>query len=331
MAQAFILAAGFGTRLRPLTAHLPKPLVPVCGVPLLSWSPALCARHGLTEVIVNGHWMADALEAWEGRHEGCDVTLSVEQPEILGTGGGLKKVVGQLASRFAVLNGDVLHDVDLTELLGAVREGGGAMALRPDPQDAPKYGVVAADASATVVRLTSLAGAPAEGEVDETTHFTGIHALDRTALDRISEGFACIVRQGYAEMVPERRVGAIRYGGPWLDCGDPEAYLETNLAVLRGTVRGAVEPQTRAGFAVRGDQSFGDATQVAGARIQGSCWIGRGARIEAGAVLQDCVVGAGAVVRAGTRLERCVVWDGVEVSADARQTICMSEGLHSVS
>ena len=88
-ADAFVLAAGFGTRLRPLTEVVPKPLVPVCGVPLLSWSLALCAHHGMRRVIVNGHWLPDALTPWAGEHEGCHVTLSIEQPEILGTGGGL--------------------------------------------------------------------------------------------------------------------------------------------------------------------------------------------------------------------------------------------------
>ena len=328
MAHAFILAAGFGTRLRPLTADLPKPLVPVCGVPLLSWSLALCARHGLTDVIVNGHWKAEALEPWAGSHEGCQVSLSIEQPDILGTGGGLKVVAGQLAERFAVLNGDVLHSVDLTALLGAVRGGGGAMALRPDPVEAPRYGVVAQDASGTVVQLTSLATATPEGPVDETTHFTGIHALDRAALDRVPEGFACIVREGYVHWVPERRVGGIRYEGPWLDCGDPEAYLDTNLAVLRGSVRGAVDPHRRAAFAVCGDTAFGSAPE--GVRIEGSVWIGPGARIEAGARLRDCVVGSGAVVRAGTELDRCVVWDGVEVNESGARSIWMNEGVHAV-
>ncbi|MCA9495193.1 MAG: NTP transferase domain-containing protein, partial [Myxococcales bacterium] len=118
MHQAFVLAAGLGTRLRPLTEHRPKPLVPVCGVPLLSWSLALCARHGLRDVVVNAHWLAEQVEAWSGEREGVRVTVVTER-EILGTGGGLRNVADALAERFVVLNGDVLHAVDLGALLGA--------------------------------------------------------------------------------------------------------------------------------------------------------------------------------------------------------------------
>ncbi|MBW2255743.1 MAG: NTP transferase domain-containing protein [Deltaproteobacteria bacterium] len=70
MFDAFILAAGFGTRLRPLTHHRPKPLLPVCGVPMLAYTLALCHRHGLRDVVVNAHHLADQLRPWEGLHEG---------------------------------------------------------------------------------------------------------------------------------------------------------------------------------------------------------------------------------------------------------------------
>jgi NDP-sugar pyrophosphorylase family protein len=316
-ATAFILAAGFGTRLRPLTECVPKPLVPVCGVPLLSWSLALAARHGMDEVIVNGHWLADKLGPWAGQHEGVHVTLSIEAPDILGTGGGLKKVVDQLADRFVVLNGDVLHSVDLTALAMAVRPGGAAMALRPDRLHAEGYGIVAADQTDTVVALTTLAEGAATGPVRRDTHFTGIHALDRAALDVVPEGFACIVRTAYTHLVPRRQVGAIRYGGAWLDCGDPAAYLETNLAVLRGQVTGAVDPFARAGFARSVDGTHGDATLAKDATLEGQVWLGPGARIGRGVRLRDCVIGAGAVIADGVDLAECVVWDAVEVSEGA--------------
>ncbi len=314
MNTAFVLAAGFGTRLRPLTTLRPKPLVPVCGMPLLSYSLALCAKHGLRDVIVNAHWLAEQVEMWSGLHEGCTVTVVSETPEILGTGGGLKNVVAQLAERFVVLNGDVLHEVDLGALLRAVPQAGGALALRPDPQNAPRYGVVAADDSGTVVQLASVAEAEPEGAVDRTTHFTGIHALDRAALERVPTGFSCIVRTAYRELVPQRRVAGIRYTGPWLDAGDPAAYLDTNLQVLRGQVRAALDPFPRAGFARDASgRVYGDPSLVAGAVVTGPVWVGRGARVAPGAHLVESIVGAGASISAGTSLERSVVWEDVSV------------------
>jgi mannose-1-phosphate guanylyltransferase len=310
--DAFILAAGLGTRLRPLTECRPKPLVPICGVPLLAYSLAACARHGLTRVVINAHWLADQLVAWEGEREGCVVGVSVEQ-EILGTGGGLRLVRDQLAERFVVLNADVLHDVDLTALRAAVPEGGGALALRPDPAEAPRYGIVAADATGTVVKLVEVARAEPRGDVALDTHFTGIHALHRDALELVPEGFACIVRTAYKALVPQRRVAGVRYGGPWLDAGDPAAYLEANLDVLEGRVPLSLDPFDRAAFAVRSGRVVGSAPS--GVVVEGPAWIGQGARIGRGARLRRAIVGEGAIVPDGAVLEDAVVWDGAEVPA----------------
>lgn len=308
--DAFVLAAGLGTRLRPLTAHRPKPLVPVCGVPLLAYALAVCARADLRRVVVNAHWLAEQIEPWAGAREGCAVEVVVERPEILGTGGALRRVRHELAERFVVLNADVLHDVDARALLEAVPDGGAAMALRPDPEEAPRYGVVAADAAGVVAELTTLARAPAEGPVARDTHFTGIHALHRDALDLVPEGPACIVRSAYARLVPDRRVRGLRYAGPWLDAGDPVAYLEANLAVLDGRVRLALDPFARAAASVDAAGAARGALP-GGASIEGPVWIGAGATIGRGARLRRCVVGAGAVVPPGAVLEDAVVWDGV--------------------
>ncbi|MEZ4235355.1 MAG: nucleotidyltransferase family protein [Myxococcota bacterium] len=325
MATAFVLAAGLGTRLRPLTEHRPKPLVPVCGVPLLAYSLANCAVHGLRDVIVNAHWLHEQIEAWAGEREGVRVTVSTERPDILGTGGGLVAVADQLAERFAVLNADVLHDVDLTALLDAVPAGGAAMALRPDP-DAARYGVVAADAEGVVVQLTSVAQAEAAGEVARDTHFTGIHAMDRAALAHVPAGFACIVRTAYKALVPARKVRGVRYPGLWLDAGDPAAYLDANLEVLRTAPALPLDPFARAAWARTGGREVGDAAIVRGATVQGAAWIGAGAEIGAGAVLEDCVIGEGAVVAPGARLREVVVWDGARVDGDRARGVVHDGG-----
>lgn len=327
-AVAFVLAAGLGTRLRPLTLHRPKPLVPVCGVPLLAYSLALCAQHGLREVIVNAHWLAGQLEAWAGEREGCRVRVVTEGPEILGTGGGLRNVAERLAERFAVLNGDVLHDVDLAALLAAVPEGGGAMALRRS-EDAARYGIVAGDATGRVVRLREIAKAPPEGPVDETTHFTGIHALHRDSLERVPEGFACVVRTAYRDLVPERRVAALPYSGPWLDAGDPAAYLDANLQVLERRVCLALDPLPRAAFAVDG-RGARSGEPLPGVNVDGPAWIGPGAQIGAGATLRRAIVGAGARVPAGAVLEDAVVWDGVDAPARLVGAIAYDGGVLTV-
>lgn len=324
MNQAFVLAAGFGTRLKPLTLHRPKPLVPVLGVPMLAYALALCARHGLRKVLVNGHYMPEQLAPWEGEHEGVFVTLSIETPEILGTGGGLKHVAGLLDERFVVVNADVLNTVHLAELRDAVPPGGAAMALRT--ADADHYGTVAADSTQTLVELRHYAQAEAQGAVDRSTHFTGIHALHRDALERVPEGFACIVRTAYTELVPERRVKAIRHDGLWLDIGDPGAYLDANLTLLREAPTLPLDPFARAAYAKTAHSEHGDRARLNGATVEGTAWVGKNTQLGNGVVLRDAVVGEGATVPPNTVLERCVVWDGATVPAGHHRDVIVHDG-----
>lgn len=323
MNRAFVLAAGLGTRLRPLTEYRPKPLVPICGVPLLAYSLALCARHGLREVMVNAHWLADQILPWQGEREGVRVSVSPELPDVLGTGGGMRRVIEELESPFAVLNADVLHDVDLTALLAAVPEGGAAMVLRPDEQNAPRYGIVAQDSTGRVVELTDVARAEAKGPVDRTTHFTGIHAMTRDALMLVpSQGASCVIRTAYRALVPQRQVAATRYHGLWLDAGDPAAYLDANLQILSGRHALALDPFARAAFARTADgRLYGDPAVVRGATIRGSVWVGHDVRVGSGVLLEDAVVGDGVFLPDGLRLQRSVVWDGVTDSLDPRVAV----------
>jgi mannose-1-phosphate guanylyltransferase len=328
MYQAFILAAGLGTRLRPLTDHRPKPLVPVCGVPMLAYALAACRAAGLTEVVVNAHWLAPQIEAWRGVHEGVAVAVSTELPDVLGTGGGLRRVAAQLAPRFVVLNADVLCDVDLRALLAAVPDGGAAMVLRP-AADAARYGVVAADATDTVVKLVEVAAASPVGEVRADTHFTGVHAMDVATLARVPDGFQCIVRTAYRELVTERRVRALRHAGTWVDVGDAALYLAANLAVLRGQVRTPIDVRARAAQFHGSDGWVGVPPKI---DARGAVWVGHGAQFESDVRVEDSVIGDGALVSAGARLTRCVVWDGCRVPpGDHHDAIVFDGGILPVA
>ena len=330
--NAFVLAAGLGTRLRPLTLERPKPLLPVCGVPLLAYTLALCARHELRRVVVNAHWLAEQVQAWAGHREGVAVAVSVEYPEILGTGGGLRRVREYLAGGFAVVNGDVLCDVDLGGLVRAVPRGGAAMALRSDAVDASRYGVVAADDTGHVVELAEVARAKPEGRVDRTTHFTGIHAMDSAALEHVPDGFACVVRTAYRELVPKRLVMGLRHPGTWLDIGDPEAYLAANLAVLDGRVTMPLDPHARAGWSRRGQTERGDPGLVRGVTVRGSAWVGLEASIGRDVTLEGTTVGERSVVESNADLRDCVVWDGARVpSGKHERTVFTPRGMFRVS
>src|SRR5438132_9370186 len=135
--KAMVLCAGFGTRLRPLTDKVPKPLVPVCGLPLLQYNFALLKGAGVTEVVINTHHLGAEME--KGARElasaiGLSLEVSREEKHILGTGGGVRRAAHLLGQgTFFLLNGDMLFDVDLAAALAAHRAQGAAATMVPAP------------------------------------------------------------------------------------------------------------------------------------------------------------------------------------------------------
>ena len=217
-ATAFLLAAGLGTRLRPLTLTTPKPLLPVGGVPMLDLALAQVRSHGHDEVVVNAFWLSDQVVAWAADKVG--VTVVVEAPNILGTGGGLRNARHLLAERFVVLNADILADVDLTRLWA--QPAGAVMALRR--QVTPIHtGVALALDSETSGVVQGISGIVGEG--DASLHFTGVHVLDRDVLDLVPPtGEACIIRTAYRTLIPHGKVRGVIHPGGWRDIGTLPEY-----------------------------------------------------------------------------------------------------------
>jgi len=303
MATAFLLAAGFGTRLRPLTEVIPKPMLPICGIPMLDYALAHVRAHGHEKVIVNAHHLWHDVSIWANDN---DIPVLVEEPVILGTGGGLRAALDDLAECVVVVNADILSNVDLTALVAAVPENGAAMALRAHA-DADRIGPVEADESGSVVRITSVV--PASGGVPGT-HFTGVHAMSRSAIERIpDDGEQCVIRTAYKSLVPEGRVGSVVHDGEWIDVGTPQAYLAANLDVLRGAVTTPIDPWTR-GKPGPGGSWMGLGSHVAGTVER--CVLGPFSIVPDGAHLVDCVVWGGVVCPA-ERLERAIIYDGGKI------------------
>ncbi len=175
-----VLCAGLGTRLRPLTAQVPKPAVPVCGVPLVRWSLALLAGAGVRRAVVNVHHLPEAMAAAAAEAAaalGLALTLSRE-PVIAGTGGALREARAALdgASEILLVNGDVLFDLDLGAALAAHRASGAlaTMVLLPMPAGA-RYAAVEVDAGGAVRRIAGAFGPGGAGL--SPWHFSGVHVL----------------------------------------------------------------------------------------------------------------------------------------------------------
>jgi mannose-1-phosphate guanylyltransferase len=322
-----LLCAGFGTRLRPLTDTVPKPLMPLCGVPLLRYNFALLKNAGVREIVINTHHLGKAMERGAldiARQLGIDLQISREEKQILGTGGGVRRAQKLLGKEtFFLLNGDMIFDVDLPAALAAHRKAGAeaTMVLAPYPRGAT-YAAVEVDARMNVRRIAGR-GAPADPSLSKM-HFTGVHVLEPELVARLPpEGESDINRIAYVRAMHD---GAVVHGflqeGYWGDLGAPRSFLRANLDVLERKV-----PLAR--FHPDADPFQGCAEQAPGVFVHSSAQvesplrapalIQAGATVAAGAsVGPGVVIGTGASVDAGAQVERAVIWEGTHIAAGER-------------
>jgi mannose-1-phosphate guanylyltransferase len=319
----FVLCAGLGTRLRPLTDRVPKPAVPVCGVPLVRFSLALLAGAGVRRAVVNVHHLPGAMAAAAGdaaRALGMSLAVSRE-PAIAGTGGALREARAHLAGADALflVNGDVLFDVDLLPALAAHRASGAlaTMLLLPMPAGA-SYAAVETDPGGAVRRIAARFGPGGEGLTP--WHFSGVHVLSPEILDRVpARPFeADVNRHVYPPLMSSGLVRGLVVSGYWNDLGTPARYLEASADVLGGKV-----PLAR----FRGVDPLAGTREIApGARAAASARIDPVARIEAPAFVGErCVVPAGASVR------DAILWDDTALSPGEELLHAIAAGTTRVS
>ncbi|HET8733470.1 MAG TPA: sugar phosphate nucleotidyltransferase [Anaeromyxobacteraceae bacterium] len=329
-----VLAAGLGTRLRPLTDVLPKPAVPVAGVPAIQLALARLRAAGARRAVVNTHHLADGMAAVAtaaARSVAIDLSVSHEI-EIAGTGGALREARPLLGSATEIVlwNGDILFDVDLGPVLDAHRRSGAlaTMVLAPMPPGAA-YATVDVDHTMAVRRI---AGLGPGGDALEPLHFTGVHVLSPAILDHVpARPHACDVnRRVHVPLLAAGLVRAVVATGYWNDLGTPERYLAANLDVLAGRARfSGAGGDPFAGLVARAERVWvaGNAEVDPSARLAGPALVGPGAVVEAGAsVGPGVVVGAGSRVGRGAALERAVVWPGTEIAAGERLSGAVAAG-----
>lgn len=288
--KAMVLAAGLGTRMRPLTLLKAKPALPVLNRPLIQWTLDLLAHHGVTEVVINLHHLPRTVmqAVGSGRRFGLRVEWSHEA-RILGTGGGPRKARDFFGDEpFFLVNGDVLFDFDLTDLLRRHRAAGSratlALLANPEPR---RYSPIVTGTGGWVRSLAGLPR-PARGH---PALFTGVHVLDPALLERLPEGPCDIVRDLYAPLIDEGEdVLGVRLRGAWYDLGSPALYLRSQLQMLSTKFRG----------------------------LKRGPLIHPAARIHPRARVTRSIVGAGVVVGEGAHVAGSVLWDRVRVGAGAR-------------
>lgn len=305
--QAVVLVGGFGTRLRPLTLTTPKQMLPILHRPMIEHVLEHLAGHGIDEAVLSmgyrPHAFADAYA--DGLCAGVKLHYAIE-PEPLDTAGAIRFAARHagIAERFVVVNGDVLTDLDLGELLAFHgRTGGeGTIALH-QVEDPSAFGVVPTDPSGRVLAFVEK---PPRDEAPTDLINAGTYVLEASVLDRIAEGRkVSIEREVFPAMVADGALFAMAGDTYWIDTGTPPKYLQAQLDLLsglRGEAREGIHP---------------DADIDPSAEVTRSV-IGAGARIEAGAVVRRSVLLPGAVVGAGAVVDRAILGRGAEVGGQAR-------------
>jgi mannose-1-phosphate guanylyltransferase len=325
--RAMILAAGYGTRLQAMGQRRPKPMLPVCGTPLVRWSVRWLVHHGVRDIAVNLHHLGEQIEAelGDGSALGARIRYSPEHGRILGTGGGLRHArplidMGDDAP-IVVVNGKILIDLDLHAVLRAHRAHGGeaTMVLRADP--AGEWGrPLRLDADGRLVELVGERSPAAREPLGGPMMFTGVHVLQPRLLDRIPpEGEQCVVRTAYRAAAAEGRVFGVVTEGYWWEHSTPERYRQGVWNVLDG--QAALPHAEHALVGVHPE-----AVVEPGAVVEPPVWIGPGARVGAGASVGPYVqLGARSEVAPGVSLRRVVVWDGVTAREDAADAVLVDD------
>lgn len=317
MTRAMLLCAGLGTRLGALSDRRPKPMLPVCDLPIVRYGVANLVAHGIRDLVVNLHHRGELIEQelGDGSALGARIQYSRED-ELLGTGGGLKRALDLLDpdgrdEPFVSLNGKLIFDVDLGAVLEAQRRDAdalGTMVVRA-AADAVEWGAVDVREEGGRLRVRDILGAGRH-------MFCGVHVTRPSVVRRLPDGEACMVRQGYLPWLRAgEAVGAyVHEEGYFAEHSTEQRYLASNLALLGGApLRHPPGPLVGVDPSAVIDPS---------ARILEPVRIAAGARVEAGAVVGPlAVVGAEAVVAAGAHVERAILWPRARAEGQVRDAV----------
>ncbi len=315
--RAYIMAAGLGTRLYPLTGLTSKPMVPILNRPVLEHLLHLLRRHGVTELAANLHYHPEKIRAYfgDGAEFGVDLRYHLEE-HLLGTAGGADAFREFLCgSTFLVMSGDGLTDIDLTAFLAAHRAAGGiaTMAVK-EVADPSLYGVVVRGAGGRVMGFQEK---PPPGEALSDLCNCGIYAFEPEIFDYIAPGtLVDWARDVFPALLgDDRPFHAWELQTYWNDVGNIEQYRLSNFDALLGHVALDVP-----GRQVSPGVWVGQGTEIeAGVRLEAPLLLGAGCLVEAGAeLIGPLIVGDGCVIERGAVLEGVIQWEGAKAGRGSR-------------
>jgi NDP-sugar pyrophosphorylase family protein len=314
--KAILLAGGKGTRLRPLTLHTPKPIVPVFGRAFLNYQIDLVRTvPEIDEVILSLNYQPRRIQDVFGDGSDSGVRISyVVEPNPLGTGGAVKFATGSYADTVIVFNGDVMTQVNLPEVIRLHRERRAQATIVLTPVDNPsEYGLVETDPDGNVKHFFEK---PGEDQITCDTINAGVYVLEPSTFDRIPKDAASSIERSFFPSLVERHETFVAYvyRGYWIDIGTPEKYLQVHRDIMDR--RFLAEPF---GSQPRGTKYVGREVRLEeGATVEGPCFIDDGTVVKAGARIGPySVIGRNSVVEEGAVIDASIVWPYGRISKDS--------------
>ena len=314
--KAILLAGGKGTRLRPLTLHTPKPVVPIFDRAFLHYQIDLLRQvPEVDEVILSLNYQPRRIEEVFGDGAGTGVRLRyVVEPSPLGTGGAIRYAAQGIDDTLIVFNGDVMTSVDVNAVVKLHRERKAQATIVLTPVDNPTaYGLVETEADGSVRRFLEK---PNPDEITCDTINAGIYVLEPSTFDRIPRDVSYSIERAYFPSLIERRESFVAYvdRGYWIDIGTPEKYVQVHRDMFDGKFSGGL-------FAAadRGTPMVSPEARIEdGATIEAPCFIDAGAHVKAGATIGPyTVLGRGVQVEDGADLRDTIVWPNTRIGQAA--------------
>ena len=327
--KAMILAAGKGTRVRPLTNEMPKPMIPIVGKPVMEYLIEELARHGFNEIMINVSHLPEKIEGYfaNGERFGVEIGYSFEghieegdiQSEPLGSAGGLKRIQdfgGFFDDTFLVVCGDALIDLDLSKAVREHWKSGAVASICTSEVSLDRvsnYGVVVSDENG---KITSFQEKPSQEEALSNRVNTGVYIFEPKVLDLIPSGQQYDIGSDLFPKIVEKGLNfhAINLPFNWIDIGQISDYWEANQKIMNGELRTIPIPGTE----VKPGVWVGLNTSIDWdeCEIQGPVYIASGTRVEAGAmIIGPTWIGHGCHIRSGARISKSIIFEYTRIGS----------------
>ena len=320
--RAVLMAGGSGTRLRPLTCDLPKPMVPILNRPIAEHIINLLKRHHITEVIATLHYLPDVIRDYfhDGSDFGVQMTYAVEEDQPLGTAGCVKNIAELLDRTFLVISGDCITDFDLSAAIHfhKRRQSKATLILTRVPNPI-EFGVVITEENGQINRFLEK---PSTSEIFSDTVNTGTYILEPEVLDYLPANQESDFSKDLFPLLLDKGIPMYGYiaEGYWCDVGHLDAYREAQYDGLYAKVKLEFPYEERSRQIWIGQNTYIDPTaQLEGPVIIGhNCRIGQRVQIEAGTVIGDNVT-----IGADANLKRPIIWNGAIIGEESHLSACV--------